>query len=291
MFKQATKTRQRARIALIGPSGSGKTYTALTLAKEMAGDGDIAVIDSERGSASKYAGDVADFQVVELDSFSPETYTKTIEAAASVGFPVLVIDSLSHAWAGKDGALEQVDRRGGKFQAWKDVTPMQQRLIDAILSYPGHVITTLRAKTQYVVETNRGKTEVRKVGLAPVQRDGLEYEFDVVGTMDDRHNFTVSKTRCPALSGQVIPQPGADLAKTIMAWLGDGEDPAVVAAKQLLAMYAGADNEQAWREANGQVTRQSKRVSFTDAQKADIKAACDEAKSRVRGEQEEGEAA
>ena len=128
MFQRATKARAKARIALMGPSGSGKTFTALRTARALAGpSGSVAVIDTERGSASKYAGDVTDFDACELPSFEPDQYVRAIEAAE--GYDVLVIDSLSHAWAGKDGALEQVDRRGGKFNAWKDVTPMIHRMI------------------------------------------------------------------------------------------------------------------------------------------------------------------
>src|SRR5690606_2728974 len=119
MFKKARKEQAPARLALIGPSGSGKTYTAIKVGAALGKR--LAVIDSERGSASKYAGDVAEFDVCELESFSPEEYVKVINAAGTAGYDVLVIDSLSHAWSGKGGALEMVDnaaarsRSGNKF--------------------------------------------------------------------------------------------------------------------------------------------------------------------------------
>ena len=224
-FKKATKKAAKLRLALVGPSGSGKTYTALVLAKVLARGGPIALIDSERGSASKYAGDVADFDVCELETYEPLRYAKTIDEAAEGGYPVLVVDSLSHAWTGEGGALDQVDKRGGKFQAWRDVTPMHRKLVDTILGYPGHVICTMRSKTEYVVEKDKksGRTEVRKVGLAPVMRDGVEYEFDVVGDMDHRHHLTVSKSRCAALADEVIRKPGPEVAERLLAWLEDGE--------------------------------------------------------------------
>ena len=50
-FSKATKTKSKLRMALIGPSGSGKTYTALTVATGLGKR--VAVIDTERGSASK----------------------------------------------------------------------------------------------------------------------------------------------------------------------------------------------------------------------------------------------
>lgn len=228
MFQKATKKKQKARVALIGPAGSGKTFTALTIGKHLGKK--IAVIDTERGSASKYSGDVADFDVCELPTFSPKDYMRAIADAASAGYDVLVIDSMSHAWEGEGGILDQVDKRGGRFDAWKDMSPQTRALIDAILSYPGHVIATMRTKTEYVIEEKErgGRTvkEPRKIGLAPKFKDGLEYEFDVVANMDDAM-LTVSKSRCSALAEASIKKPGKPFADALLAWLDDGEDAPV----------------------------------------------------------------
>jgi hypothetical protein len=234
-FQKATKKKGRLRMGLVGPSGSGKTFTALRVMSALIGpNGRIAVIDSERGSASKYAGirkgDVVfKFDVLELESFEPARYIEAIEAAGAQGYDGLIIDSLSHAWAGIGGALEMVDNataknKGNKFAAWRDVTPVHNRLVDTILRSKCHVIATMRAKTEWVLEQDeRGKQVPRKIGLAPVQRDGMEYEFDVVGDLDDA-KYTVTKTRCDPLRGQLIREPGEDLAKILAAWLTDGED-------------------------------------------------------------------
>jgi len=226
-FVKASKKKSKARIGLIGVSGSGKTYTALSIAKFL-GDR-VAVIDTERGSASKYS-DLFSFDVNELDSHNPQTYIDAIKDAESAGYDVLVIDSLSHAWMGKDGALEMVDneqRKGGgggnSFTAWRNVTPLQNKLIDAIVNAKLHVIVTLRAKTEYIVEKDsRGKSAPRKVGLAPVQRDGLEYEFDIIGTLSIENDLVIDKSRCPALSGQIYNKAGKDVALIIRQWLDDG---------------------------------------------------------------------
>ena len=61
--------------------------------------------------------------------------------------------------------------------------------------------------------------------MAPVQRDGMEYEFDVVGDMDWQHTLVVSKTRCEELSEAVIKKPGKDFAAVLSAWVGSGEKP------------------------------------------------------------------
>lgn len=227
-FQKATKTQSRGRVALIGPAGSGKTMTALQVAEVLAAGGRIAVVDTEHGSASKYA-DVFDFDTLELDSFSPRTYTDAIHEAEAAGYAVLVIDSLSHAWMGKDGALEQVDRAakrsqsGNSYTAWRDVTPMHNDMVEAIVGARMHVIATMRSKMEYVQEKDdKGKTVIRKVGLQPVQRDGLEYEFDVVADIDQDHTLIVGKTRCPALDGFVQARAGGALGEALRSWLTEG---------------------------------------------------------------------
>lgn len=224
MFKKATKAQQKLRMLISGPTGAGKTYTALAIGKHLGTK--MAVIDTEHGSASKYAGDVAEFDACELDFFAVQKYLEAIRNAAREGYDVLVVDSLSHAWAGKGGILEEADKRGGKFSAWATLTPIQQSLVETILSYPGHIICTVRSKMAYEVSTEdrggRKETKVEKVGLAPIQRDDLSYEFDVVIDMDERNNGRVTKTRCASIAGAVISKPGEDLANTLKAWLSDG---------------------------------------------------------------------
>jgi hypothetical protein len=230
-IKKAVKYDAKLRLALAGPSGSGKTYTALTLATSLAGDKGVCVIDTERGSASKYA-DLFSFDVIDLESFSPISYIEAIKAVEQAGYDVLVIDSLSHAWNGPGGLLEIVEgitkRNQGKssFNAWGEATPLQNRLIDAITRSKVHVICTMRTKTEYVVEQNeRGKSAPRKVGTAPVQRADVEYEFDVYADLDMDNKCIVHKSRCSALAGQVISKPDASVAETLKSWLSGVEAP------------------------------------------------------------------
>jgi len=243
MFQKATRAKSKLRLALDGPSGSGKTMTALILANHLGEK--IAVIDTEHGSASKYAdetapdGTVLSFDVVELSSFSPDSYIKCIEAAKD--YDVLIIDSLSHAWFGKDGVLEIVDqeaaksRSGNTFVAWRKGSPAHHKLVEAILQAPTHVIVTMRTKTEYAMENVNGKMTPKKIGLAPVQRDGVEYEFDIVGDMDLENKMIVSKSRYSALSGQVIDKPTGKLAQEILSWLNKGDDPKLIQTRNLYA--------------------------------------------------------
>jgi hypothetical protein len=226
-FKRATKSAAKLRLGLIGPAGSGKTMTALRIAAGLGGP--VAVIDTERGSASLYAGERGlDFDVIELETYGVERFIDAIKAATEGGYSVLVIDSLSHAWAGKGGILEYVDnagkrnQSGGNFAAWRDATPRHNSLVDAILGAPLHIICTLRSKVEYVVEKVDGRNTVRKVGLQPVQRDGLEYEFTVVGDVTQDHDLVVTKTRAAFLKDAVIREAGEDLGRQLAAWLSDG---------------------------------------------------------------------
>lgn len=229
-FQKATKERAKLRLALIGPAGSGKTYTALNIASNLGSK--IAVIDTERGSASLYS-DKFDFDVLELQTFEPEGYIAGIRDAADSGYDVLIIDSLSHAWSGKGGILEFVDnaarRSGGgnSFSAWRDATPKHNALVESILAVPIHVIVTMRSKMEYVQEKDAktGKTTVRKVGLQPIQREGLEYEFTVTADLDIEHNMIISKTRCDAIVDKVFNKAGKDVAQILLDWLNTGGEP------------------------------------------------------------------
>lgn len=228
-FTRATKTKIKLRMALDGPSGSGKTYTGLAFATALAGpSGKVAVIDTERGSAKKYA-DLFTFDVLELNTFAPTLYVEAIKAAESAGYDVILIDSLSHAWEGEGGVLEQHEqatlREPGhnSYTAWRSVTPEHRKLVDAMLSSKCHIIGTMRSKMEYAqVEDERGKKTVKKLGMAPIQRQGMEYEFDIVADMDIDHNMIVSKSRCFAVADAVEKKPGAAWFGKVMAWLDDG---------------------------------------------------------------------
>ena len=230
MFRKATKQQSRLRMTLDGPAGSGKTFTGLRFAHALIAEfgGRIALIDTERGSASKYAGDAPDgipwnFDVLELTQFSPERYTEAIVDAGRSGYSVLVIDSLSHAWEGVGGALEMKQRAGESWSAWRNITPIHNRMVDAILQAPCHVITTMRSRMEYIQETDdRGRTTIRKVGLAPIQRPGMEYEFDLVCDLDWNHILTVSKSRCSAVTDLMMEKPGPEFLRPVFTWLAAG---------------------------------------------------------------------
>lgn len=232
-FTRATKDAAKARIALAGPSGSGKTYTALKVAAELAAGRDhattVALIDTERGSASKYSTEFQ-FDTLQLDHFEPQTLVQILAAAGAADYEVVIVDSLSHFWFGKGGMLQQVDNAskrasGNSFAGWKEARPLELAMVDALLAYPGHVIVTMRTKTEWVIEKDErtGKNAPRKIGTKPEQREGIEYEFDIVGDLDQENTLIVSKSRCPALARAVVQQPGEEFAQQIRDWLSDGK--------------------------------------------------------------------
>lgn len=242
-FAPATREAAKARIALQGPGGSGKTKTALRMAEALAAGGLIGVVDSERGSALKYAPvpgrpdiEAHEFVHVPMAYCSPENLIAVVKSAIEARIAVLIIDSWSHYWAGKGGLLARVDEEskkasnfGGKFTAWGPVNDLEQDMLDALLNFPGHVIVTMRTKNDYVME---GKN-VTKVGVKTVQREGAEYEVDVVVDMI-KGTGTVTKTRYTALDGVSVHHPGEDFAEAILEQLGQGVDPVQVIVDELV---------------------------------------------------------
>lgn len=220
-FSKATKQGVRIRLAIEGAAGSGKTYSALAIGTRLPGK--VALVDTENGSAAHYA-DLFDFDSVNMaPPYSPERFVEVIRMAADEGYQTLVIDSLSHEWSGEGGILSSVDAAGGRFDAWKKQTPRHRKLIDAIVHSPINIIATMRTKVAYVIEEQENKRgrkvqAPRKVGTKPEQREGMDYEFDIVMSMD-AGAARITKTRCPALDGYNAHHPGDDLARVLNAWM------------------------------------------------------------------------
>ena len=220
MFHKAEKRQLKLRLAIDGPSGCGKTWGALTIATSLGGK--IAVIDTEHGSASLYS-DKFEFDVLEMkNNFSPEQYINAIKAAENAGYDILIIDSMSHEWDGIGGCLDLQTKLGGRYTDWGKITPRHDAFIQAILSCKMHVIGTMRTKAEYVIEKNQnGKDAPRKVGTAPKQRDGLEYEFTVVFNLNQQHMASVSKDRTSLFDGRDFMLDDS-VGLMLIEWLNSG---------------------------------------------------------------------
>lgn len=226
-FTPAVRREAKARVAIIGPAGAGKTWTALQWATTLGER--VAVIDTENGSASLYS-DAFTFDTAPW--FPPYDAAKLAAAiqSAAESYDVLVIDSLTHFWQGDGGVLDVVERegarqRGNNFAGWKKGTPLWRGLLDALIFAPCHVIVTMRSKMDYVQTKDAdGRARVEKMGMAPVARNDVEYEFTLVGEMDQAHTLTITKSRCHDLADKVAPAHQADrLVRVLADWLGSAD--------------------------------------------------------------------
>lgn len=231
-FQRAERRRAFLKLAITGPTGSGKTYSALRLAFGLGGP--VAMIDTENGSGSLYAH-LGEYDVQELHPpFTAQKYINAVREAAGGGYRVLIIDSLSHAWAGEGGLLDQKsarDQRGGNsFANWAEVSKFHEQLKGAVLQSQLHVIACMRSKMEYVQEADeRGKLQVRRVGMAPIQREEMPYEFTVVFDIDAQHQAMTSKDRTGLFTDQVS-QLTEDHGRRIVTWLESGAAPADIPA-------------------------------------------------------------
>lgn len=244
--RKSSRKKTKLRMGIAAPSGAGKTLSALCMAYGITKDWDkIGLIDTEAGSGEKYTGitkevgeskeklTIGEFCYLRIDpEYTVSKYVQALKAMHEAGVECCIIDSTSHAWAGAGGLLDKqgkiAARTNNSYTAWRDVTPDHNMFVDAMLQSPMHIIATMRSKQDYILETNdKGKQVPKKVGMAPVQREGLEYEFDVMLDIDMSHVATASKDRTGIFDGQYF-KIGPETGKTLLAWLETGvEDPMI----------------------------------------------------------------
>lgn len=248
-FVPATREQSRGRLLIFAPSGGGKTYTGMLVTQALADGQPWAVIDTEHGSAAKYADEFSFDHYVMHPPFHPQHYINAIETGAKK-YAALLVDSITHEWDGTGGVKEIVDAAKGQFggnsqAAWSVGTPLHNKFIEAILASDCHVVCTARAKTDWMPgEDNRGRSIFIKVGMAPMQRDTIEYEFDLSMLMDMENNGTVSKSRVrPFPVGTLIEKPGGDFASIYLRWLREGS-PATPRAAEGNVEVAGTSVEE-----------------------------------------------
>lgn len=241
MFNKAEKRKSFLRLGLSGPSGSGKTYSALSIASGLGGN--IAVIDTERGSASLYANDF-EFDVMEISDYRPETFIKAIGGAKISGYSCLIIDSITHVWEGiKDIAESDAHKKGGNSWAgWSAARPVERDFFDAMLTFPGHVLATMRVKTAWETQKDdRGRSKPVKIGLAPEQRNNIESEFTIMLDLDASHCGVVSKTRLKKFTDESVLLPGRDFGERLIESLNEGK-PAFLTEDMILSITDAASS-------------------------------------------------
>lgn len=187
-FRPAERSGVPLWLSVAGGTGSGKTWSAMALAKGIAGGKRFAVCDTERGRASFYA-DTFDFDVFELGPpFSPERYQETVEAAEAHDYPVFVIDSMSHEWEGEGGLISEHDRLMGNDQAknlsaWIKPKMAHRKMVNHLIQAKPHIILCFRAAERVEVVKENGRTKIVPKqtlsgldGWVPITEKNLPFE-------------------------------------------------------------------------------------------------------------------
>lgn len=191
-FRPAKRQNVSLLVGLSAPSGGGKTWTAMLLAKGMSGGKKFCVIDTEAGRALHYA-DAYDFDHGDLTApFTPSAYAEAIIAADKLGYPVIVVDSASHEWAGDGGILDmqeaELKRMGGgdnvKMASWIKPKGEHKRMMQKLLQVRAHIILCFRAeaKIDIVKEGNRTVVVPKKTltsvdGWIPITEKAVPFEL------------------------------------------------------------------------------------------------------------------
>ncbi len=224
-FEKSTRKNIKIKIGLTGISGSGKTYSALRLARGLIGhEGKIAVLDTENGSASLYS-DLTDFDVCEIgENRHYKVFEKSIMEAIDNNYDCIIIDSASHIWEGVLSEKEKLDQCGGNsFINWGKAGKQWNSIINLILQSNVHMICCFRSKADYIIEENsKGKMIPRKIGLAPIARDGIDYEFSIIFDINRNHEASVSKNRTPLFQEELFPIT-EKVGEEINEWLKTGK--------------------------------------------------------------------
>lgn len=189
-FRKGIRENVGMLIGVVGASGSGKTYSAMRLAKGISGDKPFAVIDTEARRALHYA-DMFNFDHADLHPpFRPEAYADAIKAADQAGYPVIVVDSMSHEWAGEGGILDwqedELDRMAGddwkkreacKMAAWIKPKTGHKQMVQRMLQVRATVILCFRAEEKVGMEKDNGKTVIIQKGFQPICEKNMMFEM------------------------------------------------------------------------------------------------------------------
>ena len=205
-FQKAKKSSVYLKLAITGPSGSGKTTAALKMARGLVGKkGKIALIDTENSSSLLYA-DTYEFDVCVIEPpYAEDKFIKAISDALDNKYDCVIIDSFSHVWQAILEYKSKLDMRGGNsYTNWANAGNKFENVLQCILTSKVDIICCMRSKMDYAIDTDeKGKKSIRKVGLAPIMRDGIEFEFSLVLDLDMNHKAVASKDRTRMFDGKI----------------------------------------------------------------------------------------
>lgn len=175
-------------VGVAGGTGSGKTFSALRMARGIAGPtGKIAALDTEARRMSHYSSrfqfDVADL----LPPFRPSRFAEAAEAAERAGYSVLVIDSMTHEWAGEGGVLDWHDQIAGddpkkNMQGWIKPKGEHKAMISSFLTRRIPIVFAFRAEEKVKVGAG-GRPESQ--GWMPIGDSRFMFELTTMLTLSN----------------------------------------------------------------------------------------------------------
>lgn len=182
-FVKAMREKVNAKVIFVSPSGGGKTQSMLEMATGLAKKvgGRIAFIGTEGDRDRLYAGKKSphgdyyyDYDLLQLEDFSPESYIAAINEAVDAGYKVIIVDSLSHEWKFMNDLHDKMP--GNSFTNWSKLKPRHHKLNEKILEAPAHILCSARGKDDWVLEEKNGKQVPKKVGLGSQTDKDITYE-------------------------------------------------------------------------------------------------------------------
>lgn len=292
-FRPAVRESVGLLIGLAGASGSGKTFSAMRLASGMAGDKPFCVIDTEAGRAKHYA-DQFRFDHGDMHApFRPDAYADAITSADKAGYPVIVVDSVSHVWAGDGGVLDwqedELDRMAGddwkkreavKMAAWIKPKMSHKAMVQKLLQVRAHLILCFRAEQKIeMVRGDNGKMQIVAKqsltgldGWIPVCEKNLPFELTASFLLLAQNPGIPMSIKLQEQHRALFPdgKPIDEAAgKRIAAWAAGGAAPKSIDYAAALKAAANMDElGKAW--AAIPKAEQKKYAAVKDARKAEL---------------------
>jgi AAA domain len=238
-IKKASRVGINPLIAAYSESGCGKSYSALLLARGMAGpNGKIIVGDSESRRASLYADVIpGGFDTFDIDApFNPEKYVQAIELIENSGAAVGVIDSASHEWEGAGGVLDmaaEIESASGKtgLHCWRKPKFEHAKFVQRLLRIKIPIIVCLRAKYKSRQVKENGKTAIIKDEMtSPIQAEDFIFEATCHFEILQNHSIILTKCSHPSLR-DCFPKDRTtpitmEHGKMLAAWCASAGQPA-----------------------------------------------------------------
>ena len=229
-FVKATRKRRKLRLAISALSGGGKTMSALRIARgiiETEG-GKIAFIDTENNSSTLY-DHIVDFDMVDIKPpYDLAEFNQAVKLATDNDYSVLIIDSASHAWERVQEIvtdLTKASKSHNSYFEWRKGNTIVTRWLRGLLYFRGHIIFCMRSKMDYDTQKDsNGKISPQKIGLKPMMRDNIDFEFDILMDGNQEHVFTVTKCRYAPFSDLTIDKPSEKFGADIINYLNSAPE-------------------------------------------------------------------